>query len=341
MRLYDDDDKAAWQAYVAHADDATLYHDVRWKAVVERSFGHRTYYLLALDDGGAICGLLPMVHLKSILFGNFLVSLPFYTYGGISARDSATRSALLATAVEIAGGVGASHIELRHRDAACERLPYRAEKVSMQLELPANPELLWGRLGAKLRSQIKRPEREGIEVRLGGKELLDGFYRVFSENMRDLGTPVYPRRFFEWVLDEFPDTTRLCTAYLKERPIASSLLVGFRGALEIPWASSLRAYNRLGANMLMYWTALRFACEHEYHMFDFGRSTVGEGTFRFKAQWGARPVPLYWHYWLREPGPLPQLNPRNPKYRLAIELWRRLPVAVTRAVGPLVVKNLP
>jgi FemAB-related protein (PEP-CTERM system-associated) len=160
--------------------------------------------------------------------------------------------------------------------------------------------------------------------------------------MRDLGTPVYALSFFKNILATFPETTWICTIFSKDGlPIASGFLVGFKDNIEIPWASSLRKYNSLGPNMLLYWSVLKLACKRGYRVFDFGRSTPEEGTYRFKVQWGAKPVPLYWHYWLKNGGSLPEFNPKNPKYQLAIQIWKRLPVPLTRILGPAIVKNLP
>lgn len=341
VRVYQAEDKAKWEAYVASSASSTLYHRIGWKAVIERSFGHRTYYLLTVDEQGAVAGVLPLVHLNSLLFGSFLVSLPYCTYGGLCADGEEPRTLLLNEAIAIARREKAAHVELRHTQRLDDGLPVKTEKVSMRLTLPGDPDELWRSLGSKLRSQVKRPHKEGLHVEIGGLDQLGGFYRVFSINMRDLGTPVYPRRFFENILNEFHDATWICTVYRGREPVASGLLAGFKDRLEIPWASSVRRYNRYSPNMLLYWSALTFACERGYTVFDFGRSTPGEGTYRFKEQWGAKPVQLYWHYWLRVAGSLPALNPHNPKYRLAIRLWQRLPVALTRLVGPAIVRSLP
>jgi len=220
--------------------------------------------------------------------------------------------------------------------------PVKTSKVSMRLELPGKPEELWKTFSSKLRSQAQRPMREGMYARLGREGSLDDFYAVFARNMRDLGTPVYSKEFFRNILRELPDSTWICTVFTKRRePVAAGFLIGFKDLLEIPWASSLRNHNRYSPNMLLYWSVLQFACEKGYRVFDFGRSTPGEGTYKFKEQWGAKPMQLYWHYWMRNGGPLPELNPRNKKYRLAIEVWKRMPVSLTKLLGPAIVKNLP
>ena len=372
VHLLKEEDKERWDEYVIKSSASNCYHLTGWKNVIEKTFGHKTYYLLATQDSSnstnpinsividsftqssvlspqslvnpssPIVGILPIVQLKSLIFGNFMVSCPYFNYGGICADNDEIREELLKEAVDITEREGGKHIELRHTDHILNGLPAKTAKVSMRLELPQKPEELWDSFSSKLRSQIRRPTKEEMYSRFGREEELDNFYTIFSINMRDLGTPVYSKAFFKNILGEFPEATWICTAYTKEGiPVASGFLVAFKDRLEIPWASSLKEYNRFGPNMLLYWSVLKFACEKGFRLFDFGRSTPGEGTYKFKEQWGAKPVQLYWHYWLKNGGPLPELNPDNPKYKLAINIWRKLPVGLTILIGPHIVKNLP
>jgi FemAB-related protein (PEP-CTERM system-associated) len=212
----------------------------------------------------------------------------------------------------------------------------------MWLTLPETPEELLASFKSKLRSQVRKGEKNGLGVRLGRSELLDDFYTVFARNMRDLGTPAYGREFFRLILEAFPETTRIVTVIGDHaRPLAGGFLIGYRDRLEICSASSIREYNYLQTNMWLYWNCMKYACEQGYHIFDFGRSPIGSSTLAFKAQWGAQPVPHTWHYHLETGNDIPQLNPRNPKLRLAIQLWRHLPISVTRWLGPAIVKHLP
>jgi len=341
IRSYQEEDKKKWEEYVAVSGNATAYHQLGWKHVVETSFGHRTRYLLSEDAEGRIDGILPMVQLNSLLFGNFFVSLPYFNYGGICADQAECAGPLLQEAIRIAREEGAEHLEIRETAPLDGGLPCKLAKVSMRLGLPDSPEALWRSFPSKLKSQVRKPQKEGFSVRVGGEEELDSFYRVFSMNMRELGTPVYPKAFFQEIMRAFPQSTSICVVRSSAKPVAAGFLVGFKSTMEIPWASSLREYNRLAPNMLLYWSALSFASERGYKVFDFGRSTPGEGTYQFKAQWGATPIPLYWYYWMRESGPLPEINPKNRKYRLAIEIWKRLPLPITQMVGPRIVRNIP
>lgn len=342
VKLYSDGDGERWDRYVLRASNSSCYHLSGWKGIVEKSFGHRTHYLVSETNTGEVNGTLPLVNLKSAFFGNFLISLPYFNYGGICADNHETEEALLEQAIDIAKRCKADHIELRHTRNYTNGLPVKTAKVSMRLSLPNNIEELWHSFPSKLRSQVQRPIKAGMFARIGREEELDSFYSVFSVNMRDLGTPVYSKVFFQNILKEFPKTSWILTVYTKEGfPVASGFLVGFKDVLEIPWASSLRSHNRFSPNMLLYWNALQFGCEHHYGTFDFGRSTPGEGTYRFKEQWGAKPVQLYWHYWLSKGGPIPELNPHNPKFKIALYVWQRLPLSVTNLIGPSIVKNLP
>lgn len=336
-----DSARIEWDSYVTRADAAELYHDYRWRGLIAEQFGHETFYFAAKNADGNVCGVLPMVRLRSRLFGDFLVSMPYVNYAGCIADTAAARAALLDSAAVLADDLGVSHIELRHRDDDELVWPARQDKVTMRLELPGSAEILWKMLKPKLRAQIRRPQKEGASVRSGSIELLDDFYAVFARNMRDLGTPVYPKRFFGAILRSFVPQARLFVVYLSRKPTAAGLVIGHRQTLEIPWASSLREHNRVGVNMLLYWSVLEYAASEGFRIFDFGRSSVGSGTYRFKAQWGAEPQQLRWHYWLSPGVPMPQLTPTNPKYQAAIAAWRRLPLPIANALGPLIVKNLP
>jgi FemAB-related protein (PEP-CTERM system-associated) len=266
--------------------------------------------------------------------------MPYFNYGGAVANDPQTEAQLMEAACREAARLGSSHVEFRD-DIARDGYPAREDKVNMILALPEDHESLWQAFTAKLRAQVRRPEREHPDVRHGGKEYLDDFYTVFARNMRDLGTPVYGLNFFRNILQRFPGHCHIMVVYHQNRPVAAGFLTGYRDMLEIPWASSLRSVNHLSMNMLLYWHAIRFAIDGGFRYFDFGRSGRNTGTYRFKRQWGAMPKPLYWHYWLREGGELPALNPANPRYALAIRTWKRLPLAVTRWLGPRIVRNLP
>jgi FemAB-related protein (PEP-CTERM system-associated) len=267
--------------------------------------------------------------------------MPFFNYGGACADTEENRYRLIEEAVRIAKDIRVSHIELRQESPLQNGFPSRTSKVSMRLDLPSSPEDLMRSFPSKLRSQVRKPQKEGMTTRIGRFEELDGFHHVFSVNMRKLGTPALPKGFFRDILVQFPDESWICSVYLDSVPVASGFLIAFKNRLEIPWASSLSEYNKYSPNMLLYWSCLEFACRGGFKVFDFGRSTAGGKTCKFKEQWGARPVQLHWHYWLRDGGGIPDLTPGNPKYQLAIALWKRLPLSVTKIIGPRIIRNIP
>jgi serine/alanine adding enzyme len=330
-----------WDEFVAATDSATIYHRHAWRDIIHAVFGHETYYLAARTPGGAISGILPLVRLRSFLFGDFLVSLPYFNYGGVVAGSAAARDALLDAAIAVARERNCQHVELRQRELLPQGWPARVDKVAMVLPLPETPEDLWKSLPSKVRSDARRPARHGITCEFGGGELVQDFYAVFCANMRDLGTPVYPRAFFQAILTAFPGSASLVVARLAGRAVAAGFVLEHAGGMEIPWASSLRRFNKFGANMYMYGSLLERAVARGCRTFDFGRSTIDSGTYLFKRQWGAKPRQLYWNYWLRDGGELPRLRPDNPKFRLAVAAWRCLPLALANRIGPRVVRYLP
>ena len=285
-----------------------MYHLSAWEGIFAGCAGRSVDYLFA-ERAGQLTALLPLVSVRSLVFGSFLTSLPWTSYGGVCGSDVEGRAALLDEAIRIGGAAGASHIELHSEEPVGDPFVPLRTKVSMRRVLPNDPSVLWGEFPSKLRSQIRRPEKAGLTVAWGGADQLDAFYRVFARNMRDLGTPVFPRRFFARILAALPEHSHICVVYAERQPVAAGLLLGFKDVLEIPWASSVRAANHLSPNMLLYWESLRHGCEHGYRWFDFGRSTPDSSHSRFKAQWGAKPVSLAWSLWQAKPGAAPRHPP--------------------------------
>jgi serine/alanine adding enzyme len=331
----------AWDCFVQSAQDATAYHQFKWKKVITENFGHPCHYLCAVDNNGEWQGVLPLVHMRSKLFGNFLISVPFVNYGGLLYKNDLAASILLEEAERLRRVLGATHVELRHTSRIVEGIHTRLHKVTMVLELAADMDSQWRAFNAKLRNQIRKAEKSGLQFVVGHLELLDGFYAVFARNMRDLGTPVYSKSFFRNILEAFPGSTSIFAVCHETRIIAAGIGFWFRKTLEIPWASSISDYKMLCPNNMLYWEAIRFAIGKGFNKLDFGRSTVDEGTYHFKKQWGAKPVQLYWQYLMDRHGTIPDLSPSNPKYRTAIRIWQQLPVLATMTLGPIIVRNIP
>lgn len=330
---------ASWNAYVAQHADGTLWHQSQWANLIREHTGHRPFYFQARDHRGQLCGVLPIIEQRSWLFGRFLGSVPYFNYGGILADHAAARDALMQAACNLAWEKRVRHLEFRHQAQAGSKLTPRSEKLTVLLDLPADAQTLWSALGSKLRAQIRRPSKAGATARVGGLELLDEFYQVFAVNMRDLGVPVYPKAFFQMVFQGAPQA-RIALVELQGEAVAAGVIIADRDRMEIPWASSLRSHNRLSVNMLMYWAAIEHAIEQGCTQFDFGRCTRDSGTHRFKRQWGGRDVPLSWEYWYRDQSRQAPLSPDH-GFGLAMALWRRLPLYVTKLLGPPLVLRLP
>lgn len=330
-------DRDAWEAFVNAHGDPMGYHAWDWQRVFANAFGHEPVYLIA-RQGVQVVGVLPLVQIKSFLFGRTLTSLPFLNYGGVMADTPCASAALVDAATEEAVARRCDHVELRHVERQFPVLPCKRHKVAMRLRLSPS---LWDDFDRKVRNQIRKAEKSGLVVERGGAELVRDFYRVFARNMRDLGTPVYSRRLFDEVLRTFPSRARIHVVRLDGKPVAAGITYRTDTMVQLPWASSIRDFNAMCPNVLLYWDAIQFAQESGAEVFDMGRSTPGEGTFKFKAQWGAEPVSLHWEYQLLTPGDMPNVSPANPRFHFAIALWQKLPLAISTRVGPMIVRTIP
>ena len=194
-------------------------------------------------------------------------------------------------------------------------------------DLPSSSESLWSGLAAKVRNQVRKARKGGCRARIGGGELVRDFYSVFSENMRDLGSPVHSSGLFAGLLERLP--SRIIVIFVEETPVAAAMVFRHRATLFNPWASSLRRCRPLCPNMLLYWTMLAHAADTGCRRFDFGRSTPGAATCRFKLQWGAGMQPLVWHVFSRGQS---RWDPRNES--LEDDAWRRMDLAASRGQGP-------
>ena len=328
-----------WGDYVSQHPNATIYHTLGTQFVISDTFGAQSMSLMAFGEREEVVGVLPLVRLKSKMFGDFWSSVPFFNYGGVLASSQQVSEGLISFAGDMLAHQGGEFIEYRDCRPS-QALPVKKDKVAMLLNLPGTEEDLWHQIGSKLRAQIKKAQGYNFKVSTGKLELVDDFYKVFSINMRDLGTPVYSKKFFINMLKQHP-SAHITVVYLKERPVSAGFTLGWRNTLEIPWASTLRTANCFNMNMLLYWEILKFSVSSGYIVFDFGRSSVDSATYSFKKQWGAKPYQLYWKYWMPNDGVLPHISPDNPKYRILISIWKKLPILIANFLGPYVVKNLP
>jgi FemAB-related protein (PEP-CTERM system-associated) len=331
--------ESAWDACAA-APGGTFCHLVGWRGIMADALGHECRYLMACDDDGAVRAVLPLVRVRSRLFGDYLVSMPFLNAGGAVGTPDGV-AGLLAHAVELARRLCVDLLELRARRPAPGEGPLRvtSRKITVRLELPESADALWRGFDAKLRSQIRRPQKEGLTAAFGNDQV-EPFYEVFARNMRCLGTPVLPRRFFERIGETFAGIVVFGAVYRGAEPVAAGCGFVWGDEFEMTWASSLREHNRLASNMLLYWSFLEHAIGRGVRVFDFGRCTPGSGTHRFKRQWGAVDVALPWLQWSARNVTAPP-SPDRPAFRLASAVWRRLPLAVTNRIGPVLARRIP
>ncbi len=328
---------AEWDDFVRRQPGWTHCHLAGWKDVMERALGHECPWL-AVRENGALAGVLPLVRVRSAIFGHYLVSMPFLNYGGPLGSEAAVR-ALAAEAVRLARASGAGLLELRSRQSLPLELTVSHRKITVVLDLPEGPDALMKSFPAKLRSQVRRPQKEGVAVRFGPDQL-DAFYQVFSRHMRDLGTPVLSRQFFQHARDRFGDSMWVGVAWLGDEPVACGAGFQWGSEFEMTWASSLQRYNRIAPNMLLYFAFMERAMAQGLARFNFGRCTPGSGTHRFKRQWGARDEPLHWYQQARGgAGHTP--SPDDGAWSWGPRIWRHVPLPVANFLGPRVVRFIP
>lgn len=324
----------AWDAFAAGQAGAAPFHGWGWLEAVRQAYGFPVFPLLALR-GGEPAGLLPLVRLRLPGLPGWLVSLPYCDCGGPLAAEDEVGQALVDHALDLAARLGTNGLEIRQETDD----PRSSGKVLMRLALPDGADRLMEAFPSKLRSQIRKPSRDGLTARTGGAELLDAFYRVFSRNMRDLGSPTHSLGWFRAVLAGFGERARVTVVSMPDgAPAAGAVTLVQGNRVFVPWASSLRRYNRHSPNMLLYWTLLSRAADEGREACDMGRSTPGEGTYRFKEQWGARESGLSWQRFdaatrQRRPA-LAAGRPGRPR-RLLAACWRRLPVGLANDMGTL------
>ncbi len=349
--------KQAWNAFAAAQRGVQLGHAAQWIEVFERAYGVEVVPLVALGEAGEIRGVLPLARFRGLTGRQEWISLPYLDAAGILAVDGEAAQALHEAALELARSTGAAALELRTLDVAprCDETDVAADpvtegeavasaphRVDLRLTLEADEEAQWSAVRAKVRNQTRKATREGLEIgEARGLDAVDAFYEPFCQNMRDLGSPVHGRSLFEELLRAFGDQAQLITCHGGGPSIGGLVAIEFAGTVSVPWASTLRSERKKCPNNLIYWEALRWAVERGASTFDFGRSPVGEGTWRFKKGWGAEEVPLIWSRYGPDGGALPlEAVGDDPKMRRLSDLWGRLPVGLTRVVGPPIRRRL-
>lgn len=339
IREATDADAERWNAYLNLCPRANFYQRFEWAAINREQLGHRAHFLLA-ERGDIVVGVLPLVRVRTLLFGDVVASMPFVNFGGPAADDEATEDALVAAACRAADGWRCDYLQLR-TTRAYAGLEATTEKVSMTLALDPDPEVVMKGFTTKHRTNIRRAQKNGLTVRAGGPELLGDFYQVLSLSWQRLGTPLYRRAYFADIARRFDGAVRLFVVQHEGRPVAAAFNGEYRGTVEGMWAGVVPDAQELQPNYVLYWEMIRDACVRGLRTYHLGRSTKDSGAMRFKEKWSATPLQLYWNYHRVKATGLPQLNPDNPKYARAIRTWQRLPLAVLNVIGPPIARGIP
>lgn len=332
--------EAEWNAFLQQHPQGSFYHLFEWSRINQQALKNPSCNLIA-RDAGALCGVLPLTLVASPIFGRVLCSMPFVNYGGPVASNAAATSALVRAAQTHAQQLHADYLELRCASAIETDLPASLRKISMHIELAPDPDTLWNKFTSKHRTNIRRSQKNELEVRAGGIELLDTFYSVMEQSWRQLGTPFYARSYFETILKTLPEHTRIFVCARGPEPVAVAFNGYFNGTVEGLWAGGTALSRPLQANYVLYWEMIREACVRGCSRFHLGRSTADSGAEDFKKKWNATASQLYWYFHRPGGGEMPQLNVDNPKYKLAIQVWQKLPLWVTRLIGPPLARSIP
>jgi serine/alanine adding enzyme len=335
-----ENDAIAWDKYVDQHPARTFSHRWGWAPVLANSFGTKPYYIIARHND-AIVGILPLAYMKSRLFGKYLISLPWLDYGGPLADTPEIALGLTDYSSNLARENNCRFVEHRAVKTPIPGLLEKRQKWSFVMDLSGSEEDIWKGIDGKAKNQVRKAEKSNLTVKFGKGELLDDFYKIFAFNMRDLGTPVWPKSLYGEQFHHFKDDTEMAVVMMGEIPIAAALIIHYQDYSAVPSASSYYKYRNLCPNNIMYWEIIKRCRNRGSLRFDFGRSTLNAGTYNFKKQWVKNPVELVWQYKLLTIDDLPELNPSNPKFRLAINVWRRLPLPIANCLGPKIVTKLP
>jgi len=337
VRTLTPDNREQWDEFVDTCPDATFFHRAGWQEIIEKAFGHRTYYLYA-ERNGRIAGVLPLGHIRSRLFGNALISTPFCVYGGIATQDGEVFSELESAACALADRLKVDYLEMRNREARHAGWPTKDLYVTFRKSIDPDPEKNLLAIPRKQRAMV----RKGINAGLKGEfdSSIDRFYDAYSQSVRSLGTPVFAREYFELLQRVFGDSCDILTVSHGDDLVSSVMNFYFRDEVLPYYGGGTPLARQLKGSDFMYWDLMRHSCERGLRVFDYGRSKQGTGPYSFKKNWGFEPCPLFYEYYLVKAKQMPDISPMNPKYRIFINAWKRLPLSVTQVIGPLVARNL-
>jgi FemAB-related protein (PEP-CTERM system-associated) len=338
VRAFQPGDERRWDEFVQSCAGGTFFHLSAWKRVIERAFGHRTYYLLC-ERAGAVTGVLPLTHVKSLLFGSSLISNAFGVHGGPIAADLESLRLLEREAVRLMDALGIPVLELRGFSDTRADWSTRAD-LYVNFARPIDPSIERNLklIPRKQRAMIRKAESNQLRSKIDNE--IDRLYDIYAESVRNLGTPVFSKNYFRILREEFADCSDIVTVTSEGCAVASVLNFYFRDQVLPYYGGGGHAARALAANDFMYWEVMRRACERGYRVFDFGRSKIGTGSYAFKHNWGFEATPLTYQFRLAAGRTMPDLNPLNPKFQLFVALWKRLPLPIAAMLGPPIVKGI-
>ena len=337
---YEEHFRSPWDDYVRKHPAATLFHLTAWKRVVEKTFGFKAQYLFAEEDG-VVRGVLPLFLVSNLVQGRSLISTPFAVYGGPCADNEEVENMLRQAACGIAEKEGVQYLELREQRASSEAHFHTKELyVAFDLELPDNSDHLLKGFPRDTRYMIRKGQKHGLQA-IKDNGQLDQFYEIYSHSFHHLGTPVFSKQLFRNALAEFGQDCELTTVWQGAKALASVFSFRFRDWILPYFGGSLLEGRQVAANNFMYWEVMKQGIETGIRYFDFGRSKLGSGAYDFKTQWNMRERPLPYQFFLVRRKSMPNFSPANPKFKAAIAVWRAMPFALTKMIGPTVVKLFP
>lgn len=337
--LSEPSERARIDSYVAEHPDSGLFHRPQWSLAVEKGCGQRSHYLVAERPGGGLAGCLPLTDVRSVLFGRALVSTGFGTGGGAIADDEAAAAALLGAAAGLADRTGTA-LELRGGPFPEDYAVRDDVYAGFAMDLPQGEEALFKSIKRRHRG-VRRARERGLRVRIGAApEDRADFFRVFGESMRNLGSPVFPRRLFDSMLDLFGEDSDIVIISDGESPVASVLNFYFKGIVHPYWGGGTAAARDCFASELLYFEVMRNAVRRGCSRFDFGRSKVGTGNYSFKMNWGMEPEPLRYGVRTAPGASARDINPLSPKNKLKVQAWKKLPLWVSNRLGPVLARGL-
>ena len=352
IKAYCENDRHAWDQFVYKNNDASFFHLIDFKNVIEDSFGHRPHYMMALYKN-QIKGVLPLFEIKSRLFGHSLVSLPFVVYGGICAEDFDTEMLLLKSAATLGRLMGVDYVEMRCQNHLINRAGHASLEntgdhvwlnkdlyVTFQREIYSDIESNFKAIPRKQRRMIRQGTKSGFISKVGGMEYLLDFYSIYTKSLKNLGTPVFSYKYLENIMKKFQGTFIL-TVWKDNVMVAGVMTFVFKDRLMPYFSGALKEYYQYAVNDFMYWELMKYGCEKGCRIFDFGRSKKGTGSYDFKKHWGFEPRALPYKYYLAKKRKVPNISPANPKYSTMINIWRKLPLRVANWLGPKINRYIP